>query len=330
MSTVDELLKDVKESFVATQASVDLLVGAVEAESPAIVQSLLEKTGQGSLEGVSLLSLKNHALASYLNSIALITLSHLERLESDEPEHVSAAVENLVAQRVCLEKGVKPIEKKLGYQLDKMVRAYNRMEAEDAKAEEKMNNPESNDSESDDSEEEDEELSYRPDAAALAKMTAGSAPTKKSSSSSSSEKYKPPKISAMAPPSSAAGSRDKSDRSSTRKLQSMEEYLNEQSDMPSVDVSIGSTIVDHGRGGVKTLGDRKKEQEIQTYEENNFTRLPTTQTKKSFKQKQREMRNNFAGEDWSMFNNTNRDIGSDTSRKRKATSTWDRIKKKQA
>lgn len=98
--------------------------------------------------------------------------------------------------------------------------------------------------------------------------------------------------------------------------------------MPMVEASVGSTIVEHGRGGVKTQHDRKKEREIQTYEEDNFVRLPTSQTKKSFKEKQRDIRNQFAGEDWSMFNNNKDVTRQGTSRKRKATTVWDKVKKK--
>lgn len=314
MSTVDELLKGISGALATTKSSVDLLVSSEE-DYPAMIKQLLTKLNLDKVEGVSLLALKNNSLLSYLNSIALVLLSHLERLETEEVEEVKTVIENSVTQRVCLEKGVKPLEKKLGYQLDKMVRAYSRMEADESKAEEKAK---SKGDDSEDSEDEDEELSYRPDAAALSKMST-------STKADTTEKYKPPKISAMAPP---AAPQTKGEKGSTRKLQSMEEYLVEQSETPALDVSIGSTIVNHGRGGVKTLKDRKKEAEIQTYEENNFTRLPNAQTKKSFKQQQHEMVNTFGGEDWSMFNSNSRDIGEDTSRKRKTESTWDRVKKR--
>lgn len=109
----------------------------------------------------------------------------------------------------------------------------------------------------------------------------------------------------------------------------MEEYLAESSDLPQAESSIGATIVDHGRGGVKTSRDKQKEKEIQRYEESNFTRLPSTATKKTFKQKMAERANTFAGEDWSMFNNK-RDLKDGTSRKRKAGTAWDRVKRRHA
>ena len=349
MSNIDTLLKDIITSTKSTKSSVDELVSYIQESAsshPELVENLIKKSSHTSkLEGVSLLSLKNESLVSYINNLILIVLSQLERLESDDVEEKKLeVVKRSIVQRVSLEKGVKPLEKKINYQLDKMVRAYGRMEQDELKAEQKLNEEkedkgseedDSEDDSDDDDSDEDDNLQYRPDASALAKLAPSSTKSKKSSLSStteeSNEKYKPPKISAMAPPT-AISQKDidgKSNNGKNRKVQSMEEYLQEQSDMPSIDASIGSTIIDHGRGGVKTAHDRRKEKEIQDYEENNFVRLPTNQTKKSFKEKQRDLRNQFAGEDWSMFNN--KDVTKEgTSRKRKAGTVWDRVKKKKS
>ena len=346
MSKVDIVLKEIISSTKSTEASVKELIAFVKDSSsqhPELVRNLLAKSNL-LLEGVSLLGLKNESLVSYINNIVLVVLSHLERLESDL-ETGSSAVERSIIQRVTLEKGVKPLEKKLSYQLDKMIRAYGRMEQDEIKAEQKLNDRGSgendendeNDSEEDSEEDseddsEDDELAYRPDASSFAKLTSAKTKLKPTSSavSTSNEKYRPPKISAMAPPTAVKSHDIDSNTTSSknRKLQSMEEYLQEQSDMPMVEASVGSTIVEHGRGGVKTQHDRKKEREIQTYEEDNFVRLPTSQTKKSFKEKQRDIRNQFAGEDWSMFNNNKDVTRQGTSRKRKATTVWDKVKKK--
>ncbi|RCK64282.1 U3 small nucleolar ribonucleoprotein LCP5 [Candida viswanathii] len=344
MSSIDTILKDIITSTKSTKTSVDDLFAHIQESNtthPELVTNLLKKSTstspQGSkLEGVSLLSLKNESLVSYINNLVMIVMSQIERLDDDETEDKRLeAVKRSIVQRVTLEKGVKPLEKKINYQLDKMVRAYGRMEQDELKAEQKLHEEEEEEEEEgdeDDEESEDEEddnLQYRPDASALAKLAPSSSKSKKSATSESNEKYKPPKISAMAPPT-AISQKDIDAKTSTgknRKVQSMEEYLQEQSDMPTLDASIGSTIVAHGRGGVKTSHDRRKEKEIQDYEENNFVRLPTSQTKKSYKEKQRDMRNQFAGEDWSMFNN--KDVTKEgTSRKRKAGTVWDRVKKK--
>lgn len=322
---VDDLLTGILVSTKATQASLEELGASLSDDNlPELVEDMLAKVNQTAPEGLSLLSLKNGALLSYVNQIALITLCQLKRMRGEDVGDIrDQVIDNSITQRVCLEKGVKPLEKKLNYQLEKMVGSYVKMKENEQKAEKKIENDElrahleSGDSESD-SDSDDEKLAHRPDTAALAKMTKG----KTATGTETKEKYKPPKISAMAPPT-----KDAPVQRTNRKLQSMEEYLRENSDLPQVDHSIGSNIVDHGRSGVKTLAERKREKEIQTYEESNFTRLPSTSTKISAKQKRHNMMNTFAGEDWSMFNNS-RDISSSTSRKRKPNSVWDRVKKK--
>lgn len=331
---IDSVLTGIIGALDSTKQAIEAIeANHIDAEEiPTMVEQLMAKGNDDKLEGVSLLSLKNESLVSYLNNLAIIILSHLQRLKKsaseDETTSTKAkAVENSIVQRVTLEKGVKPLEKKLNYQLEKMIRSYNKMIEDETKLEAKLTNkPESedesgSDSESDSEQSEDDALSYKPDVNNLKKSQASIKPT---ASSSSNDVYKPPKISAVAPPTSLT---EKPERTSGGKLQSMEEYLQENSDLPQTEVSIGSSILNNGRGGVKTNRDRQKELEIQNYEENNFTRLPSTITKKTFKQKQNEKINNFAGEDWSIFNN-NRTIEGSTSRKRKATTAWDKIKKR--
>lgn len=345
MGQVEELLQGILGSYDATKASIDEAINR-DVSNPEIIENLLQKLSDkhGKLEGVSLLALKNNALLSYLNNLALITLSHITRLEEENEiseEDRLKLIKQSIVQRVTLEKGIKPLEKKLNYQLDKMVRSYTRMENDDKNIESKIKQRENDKEDNSDSESEsntesesesdsdEDEINYKPDAVALAKMT-----TEKSKSKSKSkdkdlakEKYKPPRVSAIAPPKLMKDPDQKEKNTRQQKLQSMEEYLREQSDTPTVETSIGSTIVDHGRGGVKTQHDRNKEKRIQDYEESNFTRLPQSQTKKSVQQRQRDMQNHFGGEDWSIFNN-NREVSSDTSRKRKPTSSWDRAKKR--
>lgn len=342
MSSVNELLKGIVASLEQTESAVKDVEGKYVVHEkdylPTMIQDLVEKSSS-SLEGMSLLSLKNEALLSYVNSLVLVLLSHLERLRLlAKEEKIEAAkrkaVESSVQQRVCLEKGIKPLEKKLTYQLDKMVRSFHKMEEDNARMEqkvaeaaengeeEKSSESEADDDSEDDSEEDDDALSYRPDASALKNMAKASLAKNKGEGDG---KYRPPKISAAAMPTKDFDDRAISAKSK-RKLQSMEEYLRESSDLPQAEASIGSAILGHGRGGVKTSRDSQKEREIQRYEEANFTRLPSTATKKTHRQKMAERANTFAGEDWSMFNNS-RSLKEGTSRKRKGGSAWDRAKK---
>ncbi|KAG7192887.1 uncharacterized protein KQ657_001344 [Scheffersomyces spartinae] len=346
MSSVDELLKSIITAVESSSQSVDSIVEKVRDEvTPEIVNALMQTSSVKKPEGMSLLSLKNGSLLAYLNSIVLILLTRLELLDGDDDEEGvrSKAIKSSIVQRVTLEKGVKPLEKKLSYQVDKMVRAFTRMENEEQEIKQKKNGSGSDsdsgsgslsdDDNDDDDDEDDDALAYRPDASALSKLIPTSkdrrsVKSKNGESQDSAEKYKPPKISAMAPPTQKVYDEDSGPKArSGKKLQSMEEYLRESSDLPQVEHSVGSQIVDHGRGGVKTQHERQKEKEIQEYEEANFTRLPQSKTKKNYKQKRADMMNNFAGENWSMFNNS-RDLSEGTSRKRKAGSAWDRAKKR--
>ncbi|RKP31055.1 hypothetical protein METBISCDRAFT_30455 [Metschnikowia bicuspidata] len=340
-NSLDALLQDISLSLVSTKKSMESFqtkyIDLATMSLPNIIQHILNK-GKRELEGVSLLSLKSNSLLSYVNNLALVILSHLTRLQEEGTEEAKmAAVKETIEQRVTLEKGIKPLEKKLAYQLDKMVKSFHRMEEESAKMEQKIEertseskeNDDDSSSSSEDSDEDDDALSYKPDAAALAKMVPSfkKKESKKSTKTECQEKYKPPKISAVAPPSAQFNDRA-GPKNPTKKLQSMEEYLAEASDLPQSESSIGSTIVAKGKGGVKTNRERQREQEIQRYEESNFTRLSSTATKKSFKQKMAERVDHFAGEDWSMFS-SNRNMKDGTSRKRKAATAWDRAKRKQ-
>lgn len=334
--SVDEILSGIQSSLEALrEATSSLSNDCKEDKIPSLVTDLLEKSSISKLEGVSLLSLKNHSLLSYITYVVLIVLSHLERLkETNDGAEVEKLKQQLVQdsaiQRVCIEKGIKPLERRLGYQLDKMVRAYVRMESDSKSKLEKMSQQENGsqhaneDENFEDSEESEDELSYKPDALAFVNAARGNKRVS-SQENTTKEKYRPPKISAVAPPTTF---KEQKRSDSTRKLQSMEEYLRDNSDMPEAQASIGSTIVGHGRFGVKSDHDRKKEREIQNYEESNFTRLPSTATKKDAKKKRHDMKNTFAGEDWSLFNN-NRKLN-ETSRKRKPTSVWDKVKRKRA
>lgn len=299
---MDQLLDTIQTSVDATRQSVEKTQTELDSPVPEIVEQLSRHEKP---EGMSLLALKNSCMLSYLNNIALVLLSQLERTASSDGLNEKAVIQSIV-QRVTMERGIKGLEKRLSYQLEKSINAFQRMEKQDTEA------PKANDSE-EDSEDEQDGLAFKPDASAFAdKQT--------------EDKYKPPKISAVAPPKGKPTDRNEQRH---KKLQSMEEYLRESSDMPSVEQSIGSNIVSHGRDGVKTSRDKEKEEQIQRYEESNFTRLPSTMTKKSSSQKRKEQQDHFAGEDWSMFSkDRDDDMRTSSSRRKKATSAWDRAKKR--
>lgn len=318
---MDSLLDAICTSVDGTNAHITKILESLDSEEyPEFIKVL----NGGNVEEMSLLSVKNNSMASYLNNVIMIVLAQLDRLKkenSDEYKHKS--VDSTIEQRITLEKGVFPLEKKLNYQMDKMIRQYREQEKSFLEQEKPSSSslPQSNSegsgtSGSDDSESEsDDELSYKPNVSSLKSSS-------EASTSTSTSTYKPPKISAKAPPTES----ETKTKSNTKKLQSMEEYLREASDVPQEERSIGSNIISHGRGGVTTNKDREKQAEIQAYEEDNFTRLPHTMTEKSNQQKRKDANNTFAGEDWSMFNNS-RNVN-EVTKKRRSNNVWDKVKRR--
>ncbi|KAF8475959.1 hypothetical protein BDZ91DRAFT_710654 [Kalaharituber pfeilii] len=71
--------------------------------------------------GISLLDLKNESLLSYLHALSALILLRLRSAKGAEKNDIASCVEQLVELRAMLEKGVKPVEGKLRYQIDKVV-----------------------------------------------------------------------------------------------------------------------------------------------------------------------------------------------------------------
>ncbi|CDK30045.1 unnamed protein product [Kuraishia capsulata CBS 1993] len=317
--SLETLLTTILESVKTTTESLKNLEETLESGSANPVEGTANK------EGISLLALKNSSMLSYVNSVVLFALAKLDALESKEGvdiDQIDAIVKKTVEQRVVLERGVKPLEKKLGYQMDKLTRSFLRMQKDLKEAESKTVDESADGSGSDDSEDEEDAFNYRPNAANFAQPKAGEVKrhdhndqddAEGETETESTEKYKPPRISAMVPPT------EEKPRRNRQKLQSMEEYLEEIGDTPMLESSIGSTILDHGRG-VKTSKDVEKEREITRYEEENFTRLPENVTKK-----QKRKKDTFAGEDWSMFGN---DKEGERFKSKKVKNTWEKAKRR--
>ncbi|CDR42505.1 CYFA0S09e04940g1_1 [Cyberlindnera fabianii] len=340
--SLDATLKSIIASADSTRDALVALETKLDSpDLPELVVDLMAKTGLSIPEGVSLLDLKNNAMLSYVNNLALIILSRLEATKTNNTAELTEvknkAVQGSITQRVVMERGVKGLEKKLQYQLDKMVRNYNKMEKDSSAdaVEKKMKEAEKDSDSEEDSEDEDseaeDELNYRPDASSLVASLKKDQKDKKSKKSEDgeeegkTEKYRPPKIAAALPPQEFREAKNRG--RNTAKLQSMEEYLMETGDAPMAEASIGSTIIDHGRGGVKTARDRQKEEEIKRFEESNFTRLSTAKSKKDKQAQKRRQQDTFFGEDWGIFNNRRDDHGS-SSKRSKPKSAWDRAKKR--
>lgn len=336
---MDKLLEEIRASTEATKAAVATLRAEV--------------AGLDTAAGMSLLALKNETLLEYVHSSALVLLSQLAVRGLLEKEDVEAArgvraqaIKGTIAGRVVLEKGVKGLESRVSYEIDKALRNYEKVRAEKEKEEE-------SDEESDEEEAgANDLLAFKPNPMALlaAGKPAAKKPAKKitkiagkgtrhtaagsddeeeepsdAGSDGEDKFYKAPKISATLPTGAAAASLSTSRKpaSRLRKNEMLEEYLQESSAAPQAEASIGSTIVDAGRS-VRNEHDRRREREIRDYEENNYTRL-TEKTKEKHRGKKRSAQDSFLGEEWDFSGKRSYDA---TKKKRGSASVWEKASKR--
>lgn len=369
MSSLNKVLLEINESLQSTSDSLEKLQTIFNGESTtedSIIKRKIQNDilGKEPTEKVSLLSLKNASGLAYINSLLLILHDKLD-VDCVDPTAAKGR-EKSIENRIVLERGVKPLEKKLQYQLDKLARTYTRMEKEYIDAEKRAleksanntNDSDSNSDHDDDSDssssEEEEEMTFKPNTDSFITRESESKIKKhrksktveeeeeeegKSEDEGSAGVYKPPKINAVLPPTMQRHFEDKfnaknhKDRSAGSRMQAMEEYLKESSEQPDWESSIGADIVDHGRGGIKSRRDTEKDRRVQEYEESNMTRLSLNGSKKEKKQQKQRQRysqmNMIGGEDFSIFN-SKRKLEDSTSRRgnKKSRNAWERAKKR--
>ncbi|EXJ67679.1 uncharacterized protein A1O5_09025 [Cladophialophora psammophila CBS 110553] len=281
-------------------------------------------------EGISLLDTKNDLLLSYIQSLAILVVIKLRSGYAEEPstDLVSEVVKHLVDLRVYLERGVRPLESKLKYQIDKVVRAAEEAERraarrtavdQGAKKQPASKTPQGNvnlsnefESGSEESAEDDVlensytegDMSVGPRPAALLRNMAAQKKEDRSVKPRSAPNgaYKPPRITPTAMPEPVSH-RDRDPPTRKRRSQLLDEYIDEEfSTAPLAQPSIGSnsTIVKHGRGAMSAK-EREKERERTEYEERNFVRLPAeskAERRKARLRGEMDKRDLFGGEDW--------------------------------
>ncbi|KAL7627265.1 hypothetical protein AAE478_001454 [Parahypoxylon ruwenzoriense] len=272
-------------------------------------------------DGVSLLDVKNELLLSYLQNLVFLILIKIRNARngnsspSDEPSDLSdSVVKKLVELRLYLDKGVRPLEEKLQFQLDRILRAVDDADRiAQAAAREATSNSESESgsgsSDSDDDKVSENEGPRRPAvdmsakqyAPSFSNFAAPSQPVGMAAAAATQDKtgtYRPPKITPTVMPTG-----ERRERSERRPIKSvtMDEYIStELSTAPLAEPSIGTTIVSGGRK-IKTASERQEEDRRREYEETNFVRLPKESKKERAKRNKIEGRSskmNFGGEDW--------------------------------
>ncbi|KAK5064760.1 hypothetical protein LTR84_000594 [Exophiala bonariae] len=291
-----------------------------------LARSAIPSDSSTSSDGISLLDVKNDLLLSYLQNLAFLVIIRLRHDPSDDRVR-NEVIKKLVEVRVYLERGVRPLEGKLKYQIDKVVRAADEAARRQATQQSSTTSGATKPSAgranrgSDSEESEDEvsavveadqpvhEPSVGPRAAALLRnaslplTTTQSALKTRSGEPAATGAYRPPRINPTTMPEPASV-RDRDEKPSRkRRSQLLDEYIDEEvSSAPQAQPSIGSggTILQQGRGAMSTR-DREKERERTAYEERNFTRLPAlskAERKKEKAKSQRDSREVFGGEDW--------------------------------
>ncbi len=280
--------------------------------------------------GISLLGVKNELLLSYLQNLVFLIILKLRNhtgLTGSEPDNASGSehecaddvVKRLVQLRVYLDKGVRPLEARLKYQVDKVLRAADdadrsakqKASAAGLPGSEKLRGDASrkasktdsedtaSDAESDAADEDVNELAYRPNPSALMRPSTTSAAD--GATAAKSGVYKPPRIMPTALPTTT--SRESRAKQKTMRSATLDEFIEtELSTAPIAEPSVGTTIVAGGRRN-KGAVERAAEAERREYEETNFVRLPKESKKERAKSGAAKSGRNegYGGEDWRML-----------------------------
>ncbi|CAG8983294.1 hypothetical protein HYALB_00002732 [Hymenoscyphus albidus] len=277
--------------------------------------------------GISLLDVKNELFLSYLQNLVFLIILKLRNRKTrnsspddDENEELdNSVVKKLVELQVYLEKGMRPLEGRLKYQIDKVLRAAdNAKRAEDAAtvaknkptaklARKNQAQDEDTDASSDESDDEAidsvpqleanqiDDLQYRPNPSSLMRPVNLDDADDTNGRSENDGIYKPPRIQATAMPTTT-GPREKMDRKANKSA-TLDEFVNtELSAAPLAEPSIGSTITGGGRRS-KSEKEKKEEAERREYEEKNYVRLPK-ETKKERAKKKGGRDAGYGGEEW--------------------------------
>jgi U3 small nucleolar ribonucleoprotein protein LCP5 len=249
----------------------------------------------------------------------------------------------LIEHRVYLERGVRPLEGKIKYQTDRLVKVAEDEERARVKREEKaalgVNSRKHDENESgeesdigseDDDEEEDEDVKGEETSSGprIASMIRSSNSTQSSSHPANSKTgaYRPPRISATSMPTTEG--RKEKDRRPARSA-TVDEYIaTELSTAPVSLPSIGSTIAERGRS-TKNPRQLAKEQERREYEETHLMRLPKESKKEIAKQRARERRG-YGGEELQGLGEAVDRIGDLTRRKKGKEGVLEKSRKRRA
>ena len=235
-------------------------------------------------DGISLLDTKNELLLSYLHNLVFLIILKIRNQSSPdsavEPSLDEAVTKKLVELRIYIEKGIRPLETRLKYQLDKLLLAASEASVPPApNGTTKISNaPRQQGTKSDVSGSDSDpelapqpaipDLAHRPNPSAFARPS----DTTTTRQSASDGFYRPPRITPTALPSTEPSSRKKEVR--PRKSHALDEFIREEmDDAPVAEPSIGAGSGLRGRA-------KEKEEARRDYEEMRLVRLPGEKKKK--------------------------------------------------
>ncbi|CCU82813.1 unnamed protein product [Blumeria hordei] len=267
----------------------------------------LSKIPAAPKDGISLLDAKNELFLSYLqNLVFLITLKI--RNSYKETDGISESLEDSVVKKLVelqlyIEKGVRPLENRLKYQIEKVIQAHDDSKRiEDVKHSKIHGKPtqiskqEHSQIESDDDSEDNatsiapviQDLQYRPNPTALIPKTSTFV------EKSEGGVYKPPRIQATSMPTTT---RREKENKKPMKSATIDEFINNEMGTAPISMpSVGSTILGGGRT-INSDKQRNEEKERREYEERNYVRLPK-ESKKERAKKGGKREAGYGGEEW--------------------------------
>ncbi|RYP11177.1 hypothetical protein DL765_007864 [Monosporascus sp. GIB2] len=318
----------------AVQTSLPALLDSLSHSLNSALEAIPKLAGiiEPTKDGVSLLDVKNELLLSYLQNLVFLILikirnaknrtSDPDNSDGESPDLSDTVVKRLVELRLYLDKGIRPLEEKLRFQLDKILRAADNADrnAQQAEQAETLKKSKARDWEfesgsEEGSEDDDEDAegadgldrstrdpaakSYAPGAHGFIPITKPVGMAAAAATKDKTGVYRPPKITPTVMPTT-----ERRERAERRPMKSatIDEYVSQElSAAPLAQPSVGADIVRRGRG-MKTATERAEEERRREYEETNFVRLPNESKKDKAKRRAREEgrggKMTFGGEEW--------------------------------
>ncbi|EST09632.1 Sas10/Utp3/C1D [Kalmanozyma brasiliensis GHG001] len=313
---------DITKLFASIQKSVTALSTSVKAFEKDVVDAASSDASDNPFayaDGISLLTVKNDAMLDYLHHVVAVCLSKISgrSLAGSSKNSVSEGpadvVQNLVKLRLMLEK-LRPLESRLKYQTDKLLRAAGDADKEVLLGRSKpavAKNGKNKADGSDDDDASDDELAFRPNpsafmqdkARALDRPSKSNGASRRSSARDASESdsdgdeggktavYRPPKLVPMSyDPDARTNKKDPrfGDKASsiTRNSALLSDLTAGMSSNPYEASSGGVGVGGRGRLASNTSARAKALARMEEFEEENFTRL--VMSKKDSRKRRRD------------------------------------------